>query len=293
MASVDEILAAASEAAEDEKIVLEINEDLRIVTVPSLALTLGAERDNKVNRVWFKMNKTYRGTDLSGFEAKVHYTNAAGKSYYHAVEDFGVVGDHIEFSWLVGKKAVEQAGSVEFSVCLMKTDGDVTLEFNTTTATAQCLRSIHADEEEPPGHALETYGAQGLTPEQFDAYGDGVHNDRAAFLEACEAASAQNKVLNLKQGSVYRMTGSVDLPSNLTIKGNGAVILSDIQYDKLGADRPFFCITGTVNDRNQYQHDIVLDNLVLRAQTLASATYFFASCVPGILPSPTVPLIAI
>ena len=55
-----------------------------------------------------------------------------------------VEGNSLLFSWLIGRSAAEEKGTVEFSVCMqLLQNGAVVKEFNTTTATMQCLQSIH------------------------------------------------------------------------------------------------------------------------------------------------------
>lgn len=144
MANVDEVLATMDTPEEAEKVILVIDEDLRIVTIPGIALAIGAEGDKDVNRLWFKMNRTYRGTDLSVFTPRINYNNAAGKPYFYVSSDMTIEGNSLLFSWLVGRSAAEEKGTVEFSVCMqLLQDSAVVKEFNTTTATMQCLRSIH------------------------------------------------------------------------------------------------------------------------------------------------------
>lgn len=155
MTSVDKLLATMAEPSEGGKIILTVDEDLRIITIPSIAITIGAEGDKNVNRLWFQMSRYYRGTDLSGFSPRVNYTNANGASYYYECGEPEVTDDTITFSWLIADKAAEARGTVEFSLCLQKYSMDTLLqEFNTTTATLTCLRSIHewsAENDKPEG----------------------------------------------------------------------------------------------------------------------------------------------
>lgn len=157
MTSVDKLLATMAEPSEGGKVILTVDEDLRIITIPSVALTIGAEGDKNVNQLWFQMSRYYRGTDLSGFAPRVNYTNANGASYYYVCGEPDVTNDTIAFSWLIADKAAEAKGTVEFSLCLQKYSGDTLLqEFNTTTATLTCLRSIHewsAENDKPDGEA--------------------------------------------------------------------------------------------------------------------------------------------
>lgn len=166
MASIDEVLATMAEPGEDTRVILTIDENLRIVTIPSVALVIGAKGDKDVNRIWFKMNRNYRGTDLHEFMPKVYYTNAAGEQYYYVCTDMSVEGDSILFSWLVGRNAAAETGTVTFGICMQRTaDGTVKQEFNTTTATMQCLQSAcneDAENDAPEQEGVMVLGAATL-----------------------------------------------------------------------------------------------------------------------------------
>ena len=77
----------------------------------------------------------------------------------------------------------------------------------------------------------------GVTPEQFGTKGDGIADDLRALQAAMQQASASGRPLELTAGAVYRFSSCLGLPSGLTIQGNGAVLLSDIQYPDLREDR--------------------------------------------------------
>lgn len=143
MTSVDELFAAMSAPAAN-RVILTIDEDLRIISIPNLAVVIGAEGDKDVNRIYFKMSRWYRGTDLAAFKPRINYTNAAGKPYYYDAEDLTIEDDNLTFSWLIRAQAAQVSGTVEFSVCLREYAGtDLMAEFNTTTASMTCLKSIH------------------------------------------------------------------------------------------------------------------------------------------------------
>ena len=163
MATVDEVLATMDTPEEAEKVILVIDENLRVVTIPSKAIVIGAKGDKDVNRIWFKMNRYYRGTDMGGFTPRVNYTNAAGKHYFYLPTDMVCEdGKNLEFSWLIGDKAAEANGSVVFSVCLRQMNGDdVIKEFNSTIATVQCLVSIHEETAEDDTEVMGAYAVLG------------------------------------------------------------------------------------------------------------------------------------
>lgn len=114
-----------------------------------------------------------------------------------------------------------------------------------------------------------------VTPESYGAKGDGKADDRAALVAAIAAASESKTPLELKHGATYRFTEYIELESNLWIVGNDAVLLSDIQYDVLGEDRPSMGVTGSSN--TDYKHDIRIEHVVFRpADTCQCNTMFRA-----------------
>ena len=103
----------------------------------------------------------------------------------------------------------------------------------------------------------------GVTPEQFEAKGDGIADDLQALQAAMQQASASGQPLELTAGAVYRFSSCLGLPSGLTIRGNGAVLLSDIQYPDLKEDRVAVGLMGDSNDDRI--HDVRLENVTFRA----------------------------
>ena len=139
MTTVDELFAAM-DAPKVVRVILTIDENLRIIDIPNLAVVIGAEGDKDVNRLYFKMDRLYRGTDLAAFTPRINYINAAGKNYYYDATDLTVEGDSLTFSWLIRAQAAEVSGTVEFSVCMRQyAEKELVAEFNTTTSS---IRSI-------------------------------------------------------------------------------------------------------------------------------------------------------
>lgn len=139
MSTTDELLEqleaeAVSSSVENRFIV---DNNLRTITVPGSITVLGVEHDDDVHRLYFQMPKMYGEFDLSEFDIRINYMNAADKPDTYPVDDKETSGDNITFSWLVGRTAFEKMGDVKFNICLRKTNGDgvVVKEFNTTIAT--------------------------------------------------------------------------------------------------------------------------------------------------------------
>ena len=88
-----------------------------------------------------------------------------------------------------------------------------------------------------------------------------------------QCASAAGLPLELTEGAVYRFSSQLELPSGLTIRGNGAVLLSDIQYETLGQDRLAVGIIGRSNEDRA--HDIRLENVTFRAADSCQSNCLF------------------
>ena len=157
MTTVDELFAAMS-APKVDRVILTIDENLRIIDIPNLAIVIGAEGDKDVNRLHFKMDRFYRGTDLMPFMPRINYINAAGKNYYYDATDLTVEDDSLTFSWLIRAQAAEASGTVEFSVCMRQyAEKELVAEFNTTTASMKCLKSIHRGDAENDSNYSGTF----------------------------------------------------------------------------------------------------------------------------------------
>lgn len=121
-----------------------IDDNLRTMTIPEDIVLLGVESDDDVNKIPFRMPKTYSGFDLSTFEIRINYMNAKGEGDIYVVDDMTVVDDDLTFSWLVGRNACKYKGQTKFIVCLKKFDqnSNVIQEFNTTVYTLPVLEGL-------------------------------------------------------------------------------------------------------------------------------------------------------
>ncbi len=148
MATVDELLAAETTESDDELSFL-IDEHLRIITVPERGVVLGVEGDKDVNRVRFRMNRYYHGSDLSSFQIRINYQNAEGEVNYFTVTEKTVNTDTFSFIWVVAADAVIAKGTVAFVVNCFTADtsGVVQKAYHTTLGTASALEGLEVDVE--------------------------------------------------------------------------------------------------------------------------------------------------
>lgn len=151
MATAEELLmqTTSTKEATDSIEVLTVDLNTRVISIPTTLRVLGVESDDDVKRLHFSLPRYYGEVDLSEFKANINFENARGGGDLYPADDLAVVGDNIEFSWLVDRSAFTYPGDVNFSLCLKKYDanGIVVKEFNTTFATLPVLKGLETSKE--------------------------------------------------------------------------------------------------------------------------------------------------
>ena len=148
MVDLDKQFAEMADVSEEDTAYdFVIDEDLRVIAVPERGVVLGVEGDKDVNRVRFRMNRYYRGTDLSDFNIRINYRPAEGEISYFPVTEKTVAENAISFVWLVGADAVATKGTVYFIARFftVEEDGSIVQEFNTTLGNARALEGLAVD----------------------------------------------------------------------------------------------------------------------------------------------------
>ena len=145
MSTIDEVLATA----EVVDAVCVIDGETRIISVPAEYKELGVESDEKVTRIKFQCPKIVGdNVDLTEYNLYINYRNAGNKLNSYLVEDATVIGDVINFSWLLSRHVTESPGTINYIVCAKKSDGTgVINEWNTKVATGTVGVGLEATEE--------------------------------------------------------------------------------------------------------------------------------------------------
>lgn len=198
MATVDEQLAAETTESDDELSFL-IDEHLRIITVPERGVVLGVEGDKDVNRVRFRMNRYYHGSDLSSFQIRINYQNADGEVNYFTVSEKTVDTDTFSFVWVVAADAVMTKGTVLFVVNCFTTDssGVVQKAYHTTLGAASVLEGLEVDVEGNQPQIVDFLSKlkneltvhAGTVLQQMDDYAKSAESSKTAAGNYADAAS--------------------------------------------------------------------------------------------------------
>lgn len=174
----------ADTSAEDSTCDFVIDEDLRIIAIPERGVVLGVEGDKDANRIRFRMNKTWRGYDMSKFDLRINYQNANGDKNYYTVTSKHTEGNAVVFDWIVAADAVAYQGDVFFIVVgLITTGGMVNCAFHTTLGKAKCLEGLVVDTKTD---ISEIRDFMATLKAEVEAYGQTFVNAAAASAAAAK-----------------------------------------------------------------------------------------------------------
>ena len=187
MVDLDKQFAAMADVSEEDTAYdFVIDEDLRVIAVPERGVVLGVEGDKDANRIRFRMNKTWRGYDMSKFDLRINYQNANGDKNYYTVTSKHTEGNAVVFDWIVAEDAVAYQGDVFFIVVgLITTGGMVNCAFHTTLGKAKCLEGLVVDTKTD---IPEIRDFMATLKAEVEAYGQTFANAAAASAKAAKAS---------------------------------------------------------------------------------------------------------
>lgn len=204
---------------------LEINENLRNISIPKKGVVFGVDGDIEVNRVAFVFPRYYSNFDMTEFSARVNYVNANGEANYYEADDMSSDdGDTATFSWLMTSDVTSYIGEVRFSVLLYKQlDERYVKKFGTRPATGRVLEGLDVESYVTPEQQLTLIEKM---EKKFDAYVEakilGVNHDiedaKNGALDAIEEAKndVDSFIASSKSEIDSLLSSSLDDIKNLT-----------------------------------------------------------------------------
>ena len=119
----------------------EINVSTREIIVHDNNKLLGVASDEKVTRINFRCdNQLSTVFDTCNCNIYINYKNANGELNSYLVDDVTITDNYTYFSWLLSRHVTEAPGTVQYIVCVKRSDGtNTTNEWNTKVATGTVI----------------------------------------------------------------------------------------------------------------------------------------------------------
>lgn len=190
----------------DEKtalINLNVDENSRIITIPTVKNVFGIEGDIEVNRLTFSLPRYYSGFDMSEFSVRVNYVNANKEANYYEVDDATSDEENITFSWLMGSDVTAYVGDVKFSIKLYKKqDSKVIKVFNTKSGVGTVYAGLDVEDTVTPEE-------QQTLLEQIEAE---IKEDLNTYTEEklSEIQNSKNEAVNSIDGTKTEIIAILD-----------------------------------------------------------------------------------
>lgn len=94
--------------------------------------------DDRSNRIWFSMWKTFDNRELIEKTIKVIWINAEGKKGESICESKTISGDRLYFAWNIPSSVTVKAGTIQFALRITDTD----YAWHTLPAEIQCVQGL-------------------------------------------------------------------------------------------------------------------------------------------------------
>lgn len=224
---MDELFQSASvvgENSEDTTEWLTIDHDFRRITIPSKKQLLGVTSDENVNILHFRCPRYCNTIDLSDFDFRVNYMNAAGEGDVYLVIDKEVGEDEITFSWTVQRHACLYVGDVRFIVCAKLFDSDTNeliREYNTAVHSLPVVQGLETSDA-----IREDIEANTDIIEEF------LRNAQGIFALSADVQDLKVRVTDLELATIRKVDGAY-------VTEDGFLYLTSNNEDVVGPLGPF------------------------------------------------------
>lgn len=130
----------------DTEPIIEIDSDLRKITVPQELYNIGVQGDHLAETIFFTCPRYFDEKDLSEHSCIIRCINA-GKEYFESpVVEMVAENDTLRFGWELDNRATRYSGVINFTVQFETVDNGVKYQWQTTPATLNILAGLNIEE---------------------------------------------------------------------------------------------------------------------------------------------------
>lgn len=125
--------------------VIEINADLRHITIPEELKDIAVTGDHLCETIYFSCPRYFDGEDLSNHSCIIRYINAGNEYGECDVVDITTENDRIKFGWSIDNKATRYSGIIKFTVQFETISDSVEYQWQTTPAELNILPGLNIE----------------------------------------------------------------------------------------------------------------------------------------------------
>ncbi len=130
----------------DTEPVIEIDADLRKITVPKELYDIGVAGDCCAETIYFTCPRYFDGEDLSKHTCIIRCINAK-KEYFEAnTIEMNVNNNSLHFGWKIDERATRYSGVINFTVQFEGTNNNCNYQWQTTPAQLNILAGLNIEE---------------------------------------------------------------------------------------------------------------------------------------------------
>lgn len=130
----------------DTEPVIEIDADLRKITVPQELYNIGVAGDCCAETIYFTCPRYFDGEDLSLHTCIIRCINAKKEYFEDETVEMNVNEDNLHFGWKVDERATRYSGIINFTVQFETINNGCKYQWQTTPATLNVLEGLKIEE---------------------------------------------------------------------------------------------------------------------------------------------------
>lgn len=130
----------------DTEPVIEIDADLRKITVPDELKNIGVAGDHLAETIYFQCPRFFDDIDLTTHKCIIRFINS-GNEYGEAdAVDIEPGTDYIKFGWSIDNRVTRYSGAVNFTVQFETVSDGIKYQWQTTPATLNVLAGLNIEQ---------------------------------------------------------------------------------------------------------------------------------------------------
>lgn len=129
----------------DTEPIIEIDADLRKITVPKQLQNIGVVGDHHAEKIFFKCPRYFDGKDLSGHTCIIRCINAGSEYFESPTVDMLIEDDVLIFGWILDNYATRYSGTIQFTVQFETKNNGVQYQWQTTPTSLNILAGLNIE----------------------------------------------------------------------------------------------------------------------------------------------------